>query len=111
MGLKMLCQVHPTRLVVDRLGRFAWLLLRYPMFMRFLSISGRAPVTGICRFAAGAVNRQATPLCLLPPGAGAVNRPSAAHSQSGTEAKVVVNLCHYSFPVMPMSARDGRRSL
>ena len=60
-------------------------------------------------FAAGAVRAQAAPVCILPLGAGAVGRPSAADSQSGTEAKVIVNLNHYLSPVMPMPAREGGR--
>jgi len=62
-------------------------------------------------FAAGAVRAQAAPICLLPPGAGAVSRPSAADSHSGTEAKVIVNLSHYLSPAMTMRAREGGRIL
>jgi hypothetical protein len=61
-------------------------------------------------FVAGAVRAQAASVCVLPLSADAVSRPSAANSQSVNEAKVLVNLSCPSAPVMPMSARDGRRS-
>ena len=66
------------------------------MFMRFLSLSDRAPLAGVCMFVAGAASAQVIPM---------------ADSQSGIGAKIVVILNQYLSPVMPMLARDGRRSL
>jgi hypothetical protein len=48
-------------------------------------------------------------LCMFT--AGAVGRASAANSESVTKTKLVVGLSHCLFPVLPVSARDGRGSL
>jgi hypothetical protein len=79
------------------------------MFARFLSSSGRAPLAGVCRFAAQAVGRHADRLDIQSRDLRAVSRPSAADFQSGIEAKVIVNLNEPLSPVMPMPARDGSR--
>jgi len=60
---------------------------------------------------AGKGESPASPIYILPLGAGTVSPTFTADSLSVTETKVVGTLSQYLFHVMPMSARDGRRSL
>jgi hypothetical protein len=65
------------------------------MFIRLLTISDRVPAN-VCLFAAGTVCAKAALM---------------ADALSGLGAKIVVHLNQYLSPVMPLLARDGRRSL